>query len=138
MHDFTGGITSAGLVWTVRLPDDALTITRDGRVLAVNARDVVVVDDRPAPAGEVPATVAFQITWKGSGKLRSLSGASPAFRGRFFRHARAVGNFAAAEGGFGFASSATKLAHSTFAELGTEQNGFFLAATLACPSCGGP
>ena len=138
MHDFTGGITPAGLVWTVRLPGDALTVAPRGNVVTVDARDVAVVDDRAAPAGETPATVSFQMTWTGRGGRRRLAAGSPAFAGQFFRHARAHGTFSGAEDGFGFASDAHRRARSTFAELGTEQNGLFLAAATECARCGAP
>ena len=137
MHDFTGGITPAGLVWTVRLPDGALTTPR-GNVVMVDARDLAVVDDRAAPAGETPATVSFQMTWKGRGGRRRLAAASPAFAGQFFRHARAQGTFSGAEAGFDSASAMRGRARSAFAEFGTEQNGSFLAAAGQCPRCRAP
>ena len=124
-------------MWTVRLPDAALTVAPRGNVVTVDARDVAVVDARAAPAGETPATVSFQMTWTGRGGRRRLAG-SPAFAGQFFRHARAHGTFSGAEDGFGFASDAHRRARSTFAELGTEQNGLFLAAATECARCGAP
>jgi hypothetical protein len=121
-------------VWTVRLPDDAVTVDGGGRLLTVDARDVAVTDT--TRAGDVPATVSFRITWKGRGKLRRRAGNAPAFTGRFFRRARARGTFAAAEAGFSFASNARKLARSSFALLGTEENGVFLGAAATCARCG--
>jgi len=138
VHDFTGGISAAGLVWTVRLPGDALTVAPRGNVVTVDARDVAVVDDRAAPAGKTPAKVSFQMTWTGRGGRRRLAAGSPAFAGQFFRHARAHGTFSGAEDGFGFASDAHRRARSTFAELGTEENGSFLAAGTRCPRCRAP
>jgi len=138
VHDFTGGITPAGLVWTVRLPDEALTVVPPGNRVTVDVRDVAVVDERAAPAGETPATVSFQMTWMGGSGRRRLAAGSPAFAGRFFRHARAHGTFSGAEAGFAFASAALRRVRSTFAELGTEQNGLFLAAAMRCPHCGVP
>ena len=122
-------------MWTVRLPDGALTVAPRGNVVTVDARDLAVVD-RAAPAGDTPATVSFQMTWKGRGGRRRLAAGSPAFAGQFFRHARAHGTFSGAEEGFGFASDARRRARSTFAELGTELNGLFLAAVTQCPRCG--
>jgi len=125
-------------VWTVRLPDDTVTVGPRGNVVTVDVHDVAVVDDRPAPAGETPATVSVQMTWKGRGGGRHLRAGAPAFAGLFFRHTRARGTFSGSEDGFGFASDAVKRARSTFAELGTERNGLFLAAAVRCPRCGGP
>ena len=125
-------------MWTVRLPDDAVTVEPRGNVVTVDAHDVAVVDDRPAPAGETPATVSVQMTWKGRGGGRHLRAGAPAFAGLFFRHIRARGTFSGAEDGFGFASDAVKRARSTFAELGTEQNGLFITLATRCPRCGVP
>ncbi|TMA61371.1 MAG: hypothetical protein E6J68_16490 [Deltaproteobacteria bacterium] len=125
-------------MWTVRLADDAVTISPRGNVVTVDTHDVVVVDKRAAPPGEVPATVTFGITWKGRGGRRRLAAEAPAFAGRFFRQARARGTFSGSEDGFAFASDALKRARSTFAELGTEQNGLFITLATRCPRCGVP
>ena len=134
MHDFTGGITPGGLVWTVRIPDDAVTVSSGGDVLMVAAHGVPVVDDRLAPAADI-ATVDFDITWKGRRGLRDLSAPSPPFAGRFFRRAVARGKFGASEDGFAFASAAGRPVRSGFAELGSETNGVFLPALVECPRC---
>jgi hypothetical protein len=76
------------------------------------------------------------MTWRGGGGRRHLAADSPAFAGLFFRRARARGTFSASEDGFSFTSSARKRARSTFAELGMEQNGLFLAAGTQCAGCG--
>jgi hypothetical protein len=135
VHDFTGGISPGGLVWTVRIPDDAVTVSSGGDVLMVAAHGVPVVDDRLAPAGDIAATVDLDITWKGRRGLRDLSAASPPFAGRFFRRAAARGTFGASEDGFGFASAAGHPVRSRFAELGSETNGVFLPAAVECPRC---
>lgn len=122
-------------MWTVRLPDDSVTVDPSGKVVTVDARDVMLVDERSAPAGVTPATVSFQITWKGRGRLRRRESDAPAFAGDFFRRAVARGTFSASEEGFAFASDARKPVRSSFALLGTEMNGLFLAAARACPSC---
>ena len=103
-------------------------------MLTLDVHDLAVVDDR-ALGGELPATVTLQVTWKGGGRLRDLTGSAPAFAGRFFRRARARGTFGASEDGFAFTSPSQRPARSNFAELGTEMNGTFLAAALSCPHC---
>jgi len=107
-----------------------------GDVVTVDARDIAVVDARPA--GTAAATVSFTLTWKGRGARRTLAASAPAFAGQFFRRARARGTFAASEEGFTFASDPRKPARSTFAELGSERNGVFLAAAMQCPRCSAP
>jgi len=133
VHDFTGGVTPAGLVWTVRLSDDAVNVAPAGDVVTVDARDVAVVDERAG--GETAARVTLQMTWTGRGRRRRLAGTSPAFAGEFFRRARARGIFAASEDGFAFASDPQKRLRSTFAQLGTERNGVFLPAPTGCTAC---
>ena len=73
MHDYNGGIEPSGLFWTVRLPDDALVVSRGGRKMQLVATDVVVIDDGSTPTyGGVPATVSFDITWRARGSRRRL------------------------------------------------------------------
>ncbi len=120
-------------MWTVRLPDAAVSVDSTGAVVGVDARGVPVVDARPE--GEVPATVDVRMTWKGNGRHRRVRTSVPAFEGQLFRRVVARGTFAAAEDGFSFASSATKPVRATFAELGTERNGVFLGAATACTRC---
>jgi hypothetical protein len=132
VHDFTGGITPAGLVWTVRLPDHSVSVDAGGNVVTVDARDVAVVDERQD--GDTDAHVTLQMTWTGRGRRRRTV-TSPAFAGDFFRRARARAVFAASEDGFAFASDPRKRLRTTFAELGTERNGVFLPAPFACAAC---
>ena len=115
-----------------------MTTSASGNVVTVDARDVVVMDQRPLPAGTTSAVVSFQLTWKGGGGRRRLAASTPAFSGQFFRRTRARGTFAASEEGFAFASDSGKPARSTFAELGIERNGTFLAAAMQCPRCAAP
>lgn len=133
-HDFTGGITPQGLVWTVRLPDASVSLDATGKTLTVDVRDLAVIDERSG--GKFPAVVSFRIEWKGRGKHRPLTTATPPFAGEFFRTAVARGMFSGSEDGFAFATR--KRAKSTFAMLGTERNGLLFAAAVQCPSCAAP
>jgi hypothetical protein len=118
------------------MPDDTVTVSSNGDAVTVDARDVVVVDDRGPSAAALAATVSLQVSWKGSGRQRRLSAPSPAFAGQFFRRVRVRGTFSAAEEGLAFASDPRRRPHVIFAELGTEQNGIFLSAVTSCPRCG--
>jgi hypothetical protein len=139
VHDFTGGVQPSGLVWTVPIADDAIVVSRGGRQLDVDVHDVAVTD---ATSGtEIPATVSFQMTWRGRGSARRLGrgNAVPptdaaAFLGRFFR-ARAKGVFSGVAGSFTFQSNPKRRAQSLFAELGTEQTGALLAESARCAAC---
>jgi len=113
--------------------DGALTATSAGDVVTLDASDVAVVDANAA--GETPATVSLHMTWKGRGRRRPHAGTLPAFAGDFFRRARARGTFAATESGFAVAAEGQRPLRSLFAELGTERNGVFLPAAIACAGC---
>jgi len=124
------------------VPDAQITSSRHGKELTVDAENVAVVDDvaSPAPA-EIPAAVSFHLTWNATaprhrlGHPRTAAPTDPAaFLGRL-AHAKATGSFSGMEAGFAFQSSGK----STFAELGTEQNGVFLAppAVVVCRVCAG-
>jgi hypothetical protein len=141
LHDFTGGIAASGLVWTVPIPDEAVVASPDGKQLEVDVRDVAVLD--ATPPAEVPATVSFQIRWRGRGKARDLGRGTAvpptdpaAFLGSFFR-ARAKGTFSGTAGVFSFASSTKRQARSVFAQLGTERTGALLPGALRCAACDG-
>ena len=121
-----------------------ITASRRGKQLDVDAQSVPVIDDAslPTPA-QLPATVGFHLTWKANAPRRKLGhphSAAPtdpdAFLGRL-AHARATGAFSGSETGFVFQGNGK----STFAELGTDQNGVFLsspaAAVVACRECAG-
>ena len=139
-HDFTGGIAQSGLVWTVPLPDGAVTISRRGRRIDVAVNDLAVIDSTPsAPAG-VPATVSFTMTWRATGALqRAGKGAAVppndplAYLGRLAR-ASARGTFSGTSGTFTFQSSA-KPQKTIFGVLGTEQAGALLPGVASCRSC---
>ena len=60
-------------MWTVRLADDAVIVSPRGNVVTVDARDVALVDRGPVSAGETPAKVSLQMTWKGGGGRRPLA-----------------------------------------------------------------
>jgi hypothetical protein len=140
VHDFTGGIAQSGLVWTVPLPDDAVTITRGGRRIDVAVNGLPVIDSTGSPPADVPATVSFAMTWRATGALqRAGKGAAVAptdplaYLGRLAR-ASAHGTFSGASGAFTFQSIA-KPQKMIFGVLGTEQAGAPLPGVASCGSC---
>jgi hypothetical protein len=140
VHDFTGGIAQSGLVWTVPLPDEAVSITRRGRRLDVAVNDLPVIDSTPsAPAG-VPATVSFAMTWRATGGMQragkggAVAPTDPlAYLGRLAR-ASARGTFSGTSGTFTFRSNA-KPQKTSFGVLGTEQAGALLPGVASCGTC---
>jgi hypothetical protein len=139
-HDFTGGIAQSGLVWTVPLPDEAVTITRRGRRLDVAVNDLPVIDSTGSPLADVPATVSFAMTWRATGGMQqagkggTVAPVDPfAYLGRLAR-ASARGTFSGTSGTFTFRSSA-KPQKTIFGVLGTEQAGALLPGVASCATC---
>ena len=132
MHDFNPGILPSGLFWVVQLPRDAFRVSDDGRRATLEAEDVCVLDSfQLLGPTSVAASVSFTVRWRATGprERRGSGTAVPAtdpaaFLGRF-APARATGVFSGAEVGFGFTGRGTT--EGTFAELGPERNGVFLA-----------
>lgn len=144
MHDFNGGVAPSGLFWTLRIPDDSVVVSPDGRQLTVVVQDLAMENDILRPvAMTVPATASFRIEWQGKkaqkrrGRGLKVSPTDPAaFLGRF-RKAKATGLFSGAFEGFSFESDVANLAKSRWAIVGTERNGVFLSSPeVRCGACG--
>ena len=43
-------------------------VSDGGKRLDVDVRDVALIDSTGVPAADVPATVSFQMTWRGTGR----------------------------------------------------------------------
>ena len=141
MHDFNGGIAPSGLFWTLRVPDSALTVSKNGKSATLHVENIGVVDDLQIFGGaNIPSTVSFDITWTAVGprhhyKPGSSDPTDPTnFDGKF-RLGVATGTFSGSNtDGFSFttvgiASSAEVsevLGVPGFAELGFEKNGSYL------------
>jgi hypothetical protein len=129
-HDLIGGVPASGLFWTVQLPDDALTISSDGKQATLKAKDLPVVDTfQFGGPNVVPAITSFEIKWTASGPKetrgsgKSVGADNPAaFSGEFYP-AKATGTFSVTEPGFTFKSEAGADTDDGFATLGTEKNG---------------
>ena len=133
VHDFNGGLLASGLFWTVPLDDDDIRVSRDGRRLVMQARDVPVLDSfQFGNTNQTPAIVSLRVEWRATGpaERRGKGTTVPATdAGAFlgdFAPARSTGSFRGAELGFSFRSDAGASTDRGFAELGSERNGVFL------------
>jgi hypothetical protein len=132
VHDFNPGILPSGLFWVVQLPGDAFKVSHDGRRATLEAKDVCVLDSfQFLGPNSIAASVSFKVRWQATGppERRGSGTAVPptdpaAFLGRFAA-ARATGSFSGSEVGFSFTGRGDT--DDTFAELGPERNGVFLA-----------
>ena len=112
-----------------------------GKRLDVDVRDVAVIDSTGVPATDVPATVSFQMTWRGRGGARrrgrglAVGSDDPkAFVGRFFS-AKAQGTFSGVSGAFTFTSNPMPRVRTIFAVLGSEQTGTLIPGSVGCDAC---
>jgi len=147
VHDFNGGIAPSGLFWTLRVPDSALSVSKDGKSATLHVENIDVVDDLQIFGGaNIPSTVSFDITWTGQGPRHHYKPSkedlepNPAFipvpfDGKF-RDAVATGTFSGSNAdGFSFTTVGTAssaevsevLGAPGFAELGFERNGSYLS-----------
>jgi hypothetical protein len=111
-------------------------VSPDGSVVTLDVRDLALTDDQGGD-DVVPAVTSFNMSWKGIGRQRDVTGDPPAaFAGSFFRRSTARGTFAGTAGAFSFTSNPDRPARSIFAQLGTERNGVFLSGILSCARCG--
>ena len=143
MHDFNGGIAPSGLFWTLRVPDSALKISKNGKSATLHVANIDVVDDLQIFGGaNIPSTVSFDMTWTSVGPRHHYKPGSddpldPSnFDGKF-RLAVATGTFSGSNAD-GFSFSTVGIASSAevsglfgipgFAEIGFERNGSYLNA----------
>ena len=116
----------------MELPDDAFRVSHSGRRATLDATDVCVLDSfQFGGPVNVPAKVSFTVRWEATGpparrgKGSTVPATDPAaFLGRF-ASARSTGSFSGSELGFSFKGRGDT--DGTFAELGAERNGVFLA-----------
>jgi hypothetical protein len=116
-------------------------VSGGGKRLDVDVRDVAVIDSTGVPATDVPATVSFQMTWRGRvgarrrGRGLAVGPGDPkAFVGRLFS-AKAQGTFSGVSGAFTFTSNPNPRVRTIFAVLGTEQTGALIPGAVSCDAC---
>jgi len=146
VHDFTGGIAPNGLLWIVKVPDDAVQTKEDG-TLTISLTNAAIVDQIAQPGSlfvgstGFPAKLTLNMTFKKNGTPRivrptSASPISPHSWAGEMSDAVYSGDFSvvytdhtfSAEGTFGKLPGQQVPAPSLqiFAEMGTERNGSFV------------
>ena len=115
----------------MELPDNAFTVSHDGRRATLDAKDVCVLDSFTfGGPTNVPASVSFKVRWEATGRFErrgrglDVPPTDPAaFLGRFAR-ARSTGWFSGFQPGFSFKGRGDT--DRGYAQLGPERNGAFL------------
>lgn len=143
MHDFNAGITSNGLWWLVKVPDDAVKVEHDPRTDAVTVHvdidNVAILDQFQFPGGAgnnlgmdgVPATVSYHATFVTTGAKRKVSpttrnGLSPfSWAGEMWPSSNS-GTFSVRYRDGTFAAQGNFDSTGNFGEVGYERNGSYL------------
>lgn len=128
MHDFNPGIAPNGIFWIVQIPDEAVQIT--DKTLTIHLRNASVIDQFqfPGGAGNVPATVSFDITYTKFGTPRQVQPTSSdplspfTWSGEMWMATNA-GTFSVIYNDNSFSAQGSFSSSGMFGEMGTEKNG---------------
>src|SRR6516162_10645063 len=135
IHDFNPGTIdsgpAAGLFWTIHIPaaDVDVDLHRATATMQVSNADV---EDYHTLANALldgpsdPASVSFVIRWQGVKARVQVEDFALGFAGRFIEDSATVAWSASVPStGFSFRSDPAATSKTTFAEIGSEQNGVF-------------
>jgi hypothetical protein len=132
VHDLNGGIPPSGLFLTLQLPDDALTVSEDGRRATLRVEDLPVIDSFQALGpNTIPASVSFEVVWSARGEALERGSTSPngptdpaALSGRSSQRLQPAPSRSASWASASPPGASTK---DTYAQIGSERNGVHLA-----------
>lgn len=129
IHDFSPGISEAGLFWTVPVHPETVAFTEDlstvsFRVPSMGTVDAFNLPNALAEGPTVPATVSFEVVWTASGPTRSLESEAHDFAGDFRPATAAVAWTGSSERGH-YQSDPPETSETIYALVGRERNGAF-------------
>ena len=138
VHDFAPPVPASGLVWTVLIPDDAVTVNLARGSAELHLRDLTVQDSYNIPNAlsggpAEPATVTFDVYWSDPTAVESLLNGEQDFAGTFLEVASAL-EWSAKTADFAYASDPASTSNSLFARIGYEVNGAYLPPVSATPT----
>ena len=136
-HQFASLVPPVGLFWTVPIPVNGVQVDLTNGTASMRATKVPIFDygtlqnalftgSNPPP---VPGWVSFDVVWTGGGASIPINSTDPT-KGIFsgtFAQCTAQMQWQAAVGDFTFDSDPLNTSQSTFAEIGQETNGSYLA-----------
>jgi hypothetical protein len=117
------------LFWTVRIPDDIVTVNLGAGRASMRFTDQAVMDFGSIPnalnnGSSVAATVSYDVEWSGVLQRTQIRDEAKGFAGMFLQTNATIKWTAQAANGFSFASDAAGQS-TAFAQLGHEHNGVF-------------
>ena len=140
IHDYSPGIASNGLFWTIAVPADSVAIDLDNATASLRLTDVLVIDAHDLanaltngqglanppipPIAPVPATVSFNVQWSGVVSQGKVSNPASQFTGEYIETIATI-KWSASQTGFDFVSEDPNPARNFYSVIGHERNGVF-------------
>jgi hypothetical protein len=140
IHDYSPGIASNGLFWTIAVPADSVAIDLDNATASLQLADVSVIDAHDLanaltngqglanppipPIAPVPATVSFDVEWSGVVDQATVTNQALQFTGKFIETIATI-KWSASQAGFDFVSEDPDPARNLYSVIGHERNGVF-------------
>ena len=124
-----------GLFWTIEVSEDSVQVELDKGNASLQAFDVPIIDygtDTNAFFGGGPkpirGSMSFRVVWSGMQERVDVRNTNSVggFAGQFIRN-KAQMEWTAVVGGYRFVSDPLQTSSSSFAEIGSEQNGSFFS-----------
>jgi hypothetical protein len=125
-----------GLFWTIEVPEHSVEVELEKGTASLQAFHVPIIDystgtnalfgGGPKP---VPGSVSFRVAWSGMQQqvdIRNTDAVFGGFEGHFIRN-KAQMERTAVVGDYRFVSDPLETSSSSFAEIGSEQNGSFFS-----------
>ena len=140
IHDYNPGIAANGLFWVIAASPDVAQIDLDSATASLKMTDVPVMDAHDLanaltggkgfsnppipPIAAVPATVSFDIEWRGLTERAIVTNENEDFTGQFIETGATI-QWSSNQSGFQFVSEAPNPARNVYSVIGHERNGVF-------------
>ena len=140
IHDYNPGIATNGLFWLISAPRDVVQVDPGGGTASLRMIDVPVMDfhdlanaltngnglvNPPVPPiAPVPATVSFDIEWRGVIERAIVTNDDLDFTGQYVRTGATI-QWSSKQAGFEFVSEPPNPARNLYSVVGHERNGVF-------------
>ena len=125
-----------GLFWTIEVPEHSVQVELEKGNASLQAFDVPIIDYGTGPNAlfgggpkAIPGSVSFRVVWSGMQERVDVRNTDPVFggfTGQFIRN-KAQMEWTAVVGDYRFVSDPLQTSSSSFAEIGSEQNGSFFS-----------
>ncbi|HEY6284209.1 MAG TPA: hypothetical protein VIX20_00985 [Ktedonobacteraceae bacterium] len=129
IHDFNPGLSSNGVFWTIRIPDENVEVDLEDATASMRLSDAEISDffsltNFFSGGKSIHADVSFRMHWSGIQKRVHLHDEQNEFDAHVIEDTATLA-WSAEEEGFKFVSDPEDTSTTVFAEIGQERNGVF-------------